>query len=104
MGFSAHRGTTGHTIGAQVIGKDNPTGTSPKASGNLPGLKFSDMSVKPAQNGITVRHTPPLPQGTKEYSESAPQEQLHVFRDAEEAHNHIGELLGVRMGSGQRRD
>ena len=102
MAVNAHRGTVGHTIGAQIIGKDTPTGTSKPKSGATPG--FSHMNVKPSQNGgFSVEHTPTVP-GEKASGESPVESQLHVFRDAEEAHHHIGELMGVRMGSGARRD
>ena len=60
---------------------------------------FSHINVRPAANGFTVSHTPKT-KGSGPGTESATEEQSHVFRDAEEAHNHIGQLLGVRMASG----
>ena len=66
-------------------------------------LLGSASEVDPAANGLTVRHTP-APKGglggPGVKPESADLEQAHVFRDATEAHNHIGQLLGVRMASG----
>lgn len=101
VGMPKH-GSVGHTIGAQVIGKDNPPGTSKPSHGTTPG--FSNMNVKPSNNGgFSVQHTPTVP-GEKASPESPVEEQLHVFRDAEAAHQHIGELMGVRLGSGARRD
>ena len=106
MGFQSHKGTMGHKVGSAIIGKDSgqPEMGGDEAGGNaMHGLQFSHLSVDPAANGLTVRHTP-APKGglggPGVKPESADLEQAHVFRDATEAHNHIGQLLGVRMASG----
>lgn len=109
MGHSSHRGTTGHTIGSQIIGKDSGTGkntsSDPDSQSGQTLSGFSRLEVKPSQNnGFAVSHSP-IPKGEsgKEqigHPETPVQEQMHVFRSAEEAHNHIGTLLGVRMASG----
>lgn len=104
MGHSAHRGTVGHTIGSQIIGKesqpkpdDNTIGQTATGFSHIP-----DIHVKGAANGVSVTHTPKQEQGTQQVGkpETPVEEQLHVFRSATEAHNHIGQLLGVRIASG----
>jgi len=107
---NAHRGTSGYKVGMSIIGKEQqagkPNGTDPAnqsggdtSSGDLLS-GFHDLSVKNAKNGFVVRHTPKLPDGVKPYDEKAPMEQEHVFRNAVEAHHHIGTLLGVKMAAG----
>jgi hypothetical protein len=94
MAFNAHRGTAGHTIGSQIIGKEGSQPPDPAHTS----LGFAHMSVKPATNGFAVSHTPHT-----DKPEDPALEQTHVFRDAVEAHHHIGQLLGVRMASGQQK-
>ena len=100
MAFQSHRGTMGHKIGSSIIGKDNGKPAEPDADDRGMGqtaVGFSHMSVKPAANGFTVSHTP---KGMGAPEEAPAEEQAHVFRDATEAHNHLGQRLGVRMASG----
>jgi hypothetical protein len=86
----------GHKIGAAIIGKDNGKPAEPDADDKGAAITgFSNINVRPAANGFTVSHTPkPIK------PEDPATEQSHVFRDAQEAHHHIGQLLGVRMASG----
>jgi hypothetical protein len=87
-----------------IMGKDKgskePDGD--EAGQTLSG--FSNIHIKPLANGIQVSHTPQLPKGVKEYSEKAPEEQIHAFKTAQEAHSHIGGLLGLRLGSGTQKE
>ena len=113
MAFSSHKGTQGHAIGKSIMGRDTSVGTSnsndpdAQSEGNV-ALGFQHMSVRPSNNGgFSVTHQPKTPVAAGEKAgagvakaETPVEEQLHVFRSAEEAHNHIGQLLGVRMGSG----
>ena len=104
MAFQSHRGTMGHKIGSSIIGKDNgkpaePDGDEMGGSASN-AAQFSHMTVRPAANGFTVTHTPK----TANMAEDPAMEQSHVFRDATEAHNHIGQLLGVRMASGLQKN
>lgn len=103
MGFSAHRGTTGHTIGKAIIGHDD--------GHPLPG---EGQSAAPTPEDILHIHAHGSPStGYSIHSHVGPQgsdprnEQLHQVRDAQEAHSHMGALLGVtgvRVGSGERKD
>ena len=103
--FSNHAGTRGHKIGSAIIGKDSgpmPSDNDGDEAGGKAAnsAQFSHMSVKPAANGFTVTHTPKVGPSASTHPEDPATEQAHVFRDATEAHNHIGQLLGVRMASG----
>jgi len=112
MAVHSHRNTPGHTIGTSIISKDD--GRPAQEDDHTPGqtaVGFSNMSVRPAKNGgFEVSHTPvPKTQTPKGdtgahepigHPETPVEEQLHVFRSATETHRHIGQLLGVRMGSG----
>lgn len=101
MGFNSHRGTVGHSIGKSIIGKgdDSPM---PPATPSKPG-SLRSMSVEFAHNGgVSVQHRLHPPKGKDSYDPSL--EQTHMFRDATEAHRHIGELMGIRMASGEQRD
>ena len=104
MAFKSHSGTMGHKIGSAIIGKDNGKPAEPDGDEGAALTGFyhlPDIHIKGAANGLTVTHTPkPAGSANQSQAESAPQEQMHVFRDAQEAHNHIGQLLGVRMASG----
>ncbi len=109
MAHNPHRGTAGHTIATSILskeGQDNSKDPDSQSAGQLVS-GFSHMSVRPSSNGgFAVTHTP-MPKGESGHSqighpETPTEEQLHVFRDATEAHNHIGQLLGVRMASGQQ--
>lgn len=108
MGFNNHRGTPGHTIGADIMADDTPKGTrqsqgkaNPNRQGPGPGLAESGRFRVGSNGGVEVYHTP---KSASKKPESAPEEQLHIFRDAQEAHNHMGALLGVRMAEGARED
>jgi hypothetical protein len=101
MGYQSHKGTAGHTIGSQIIGKESGSKSTPDPAHTAAG--FSHLSIKPSENGgFAVTHTPKQESGKADIGkpETPVEEQLHVFRSATEAHNHIGSLLGVRMGSG----
>ena len=98
MAFKSHAGTMGHKIGSSIIGKDNGKPMEPDGDEGAALTGFShipDIHVKGANNGVVVNHSPKLVK-----PEDPATEQSHVFRDATEAHNHIGQLLGVRMASG----
>lgn len=108
MGFASHRGTTGHSIGKSIIGKDD--GQRAELSGEHTnsmtpedaGTVTSFHGKRAANGGWSITHTPTTPR-----PEAPAEEQMHVFRDAEEAHSHLGALMGVtavRVGSGERRD
>jgi len=108
MGFSAHRGTPGHTIGMQVIGKDNPPGTGKMLTSNAGaggGHNLSHLSMEfGANGGVSVTHRMKPPSGSKKDKYDPSLEQIHMFRDSQEAHHHIGGLLGLRMGSGEQKE
>jgi hypothetical protein len=108
MAFNPHKGTAGHTIGSQIIGKEKPGQPNEDNSMGQTATGFQhlpDIHTHGAVNGITVSHTPKMPKGESGqeqigHPETPVEEQMHVFRSAEEAHHHIGQLLGVRLGSG----
>jgi hypothetical protein len=106
MGFSAHRGTAGHTIGMEVIGKDNPSGTS-KLTNPVQGIDPSTHRLKRINvdfgdnGGVSVQHSVMSLKPKKGDSEYDPRnEQTHMFRNADQAHAHIGQLMGLRLASG----
>jgi hypothetical protein len=106
MAVNAHRGTVGHTIGMDIIGKDNPPGTSklsPPNTGVDPSThKLKRISVEFGDNGgVSVNHRVEPTVRKKGDSEYDPRnEQTHMFRNADQAHAHIGTLMGLRMASG----
>ena len=105
MAVNSHRGTVGHTIGTDIIGKENPSGTNKEATGKSPSMAQSFRAEKSANGGWSITHEPVSAKGNNSVGAESPiQSQLHVFRDAESAHGHIGAFMGVRIGSGARHE
>lgn len=102
MAFNAHRGTTGHTIGTSIIGGGGKGGSiSPPQPHNLASISTSFGD----NGGVSVTHR--LKPTGKQDSYDPRLEQTHMFRDAAEAHSHMGALMGLtalRVGSGERKD
>jgi len=94
------RGTVGHTIATDVMA-DGPRGK--KGPGNVQVPKWDEIDeirVKPGDNGgasVMTRRKP-----TAKHKEFDPSlEQNHMFRDASEAHGHIGAMMGLRLAEGK---
>ncbi len=105
MGYNAHRGTVGHTIGKSIIGKDD--GKPAPSTGSGGGHNLRSIRAEFGENGgVSVTHSlKPTSKGQDQFDPRL--EQTHMFRDAQEAHNHMGALMGLtalRVGSGERHD
>lgn len=117
MSFNSHKGTMGHSVAKSIMTPDlkqsdspgHSTSSDPDSAGQSM-VGFSHASIKSASNGgFSVSHTPTTGQGSQTsagsiHPESPAEEQMHVFRNAQEAHQHLGTLLGLREGSGSQRD
>lgn len=104
MGFNSHKGTLGHSIGKSIIGKDNDAGKPNGEDSASQSMGFSHINIQPAANGLVVKHTPAMGPGAETKPENPSEEQTHIFRNAAEAHEHLGTLLGLKLGSGAQRD
>lgn len=104
MGYNAHRGTPGHTIATGIMGKDSANSPKLPTASAGHGLK-SIRAEFGANGGVSVTHS--LQPTGKQDSFDPRLEQTHMFRDATEAHQHMGALMGttaLRVGSGEQKD
>lgn len=119
MSFNSHKGTMGHSVAKSIMTPDlkqsdspgHSTSSDPDSAGqSMVGFShIPAIRVQGAANGIAIHHTPTTGQGSQTsagsiHPESPAEEQMHVFRNAQEAHQHLGTLLGLREGSGSQRD
>jgi len=92
----------GHTIATDVMG-DNLRGGGSKGPANVsvPSWdQIDEIRIKPGDNGGASVMTKRKPKkGQDHYDASL--EQNHMFRDAGEAHGHIGAMMGLRLAEGK---
>ena len=100
MGMVKSRGTIGHTIATDVM-SDHPRGSKgPTDVSVAPPHKIDSIHVEFGDNGGVSVRTRRKP-GKKQESYDPSLEQNHMFRDASEAHGHIGAMMGLRLAEGK---
>lgn len=95
------RGTVGHTIATDIM-SDHPRGQK-SGPGNVSVPEWGDIDeirVKPGDNGGASVTTRKKPKGKQDHFDPS-LEQNHMFRDASEAHGHIGAMMGLRLAEGK---
>ena len=97
----ANRASAGHVIATDVM-SDHPRGKkSAPTDVSVPDWnQIDEIRIKPGDNGgasVMTRRKPK--KGQESYDASL--EQNHMFRDASEAHGHIGAMMGLRLAEGK---
>lgn len=89
--------SAGYQMGKDVLSKEYaaPKPVVPKVQGPSGTPNFHRISIEPADNGVTVEHTPKSSgknsgMGGGDYEKATKK----VFTDMNEAHAHIGKCLG----------